>query len=361
MPLSVQEKKMQNNIIETIQKQFFKELGKGCVQRFEEINIPSQEKEEFSQYYRLLKNWHQQITTLSFLPDLPQELEEIFIHSPFAIILKTANEKIQTDTDLTTKDYQAALEVLALQNNQSWNIKFPYTSFYTEFRGYPVRMTLIHYSTSPEGVSKLFIRFLNKTTIPITHYSNDKSFYESIIQNKKNVLIAGATGSGKTTFINSLIGLIPKDEHVILIEDTQELIAPNSISTRLVQDEDGPNKTMNKYMSYAMRMSPDRIILGEMRSNEVETALLAINTGHNGFLSSIHANSAKDALMRMALLFKMYSPQDLGFDVILKLITNNIDYVVYIEDKKISDVVEVYGSEGSNIFFDSLCDKVQIA
>ena len=107
-------------------------------------------------------------------------------------------------------------------------------------------------------------------------------------------------------------------------------------------------------MKYSMRMSPDRIILGEIRSAETESFLLAMNTGHNGLISTIHANSAKDAIERFALLFKIYSSKDLSYELVLKLICNNIDYVIFLKNKSVKEVISVYGSEDNQIFYENL-------
>ena len=107
-------------------------------------------------------------------------------------------------------------------------------------------------------------------------------------------------------------------------------------------------------MTNSLRMSPDRIVVGEMRSDEVEPFLLAMNTGHKGLLSTIHANNAVDTLHRIALMFKVYSAKDLAFDLVLKLAATNIDAVVYLKNKKVVEIIQVFGSEQSNIFFDTL-------
>ena len=110
--------------------------------------------------------------------------------------------------------------------------------------------------------------------------------------------------------------------------------------------------SLDKLLTYSLRMSPDRIILGEIRSEEILTFILGMNTGHKGIISSIHANNAKDALNRLAMLYSTYANSNINYAMVLKLICSNIDYVVYIENKKIVEIIEVFGSEGMNVFFD---------
>lgn len=343
---------LQNPIEEA--KSYFKEhLSKGRILPFSGIKFEVTD-EDFIPYHRLLERWYKTITEFNFLPKNLSALEEVFIHGPLEIILKSSDRQIKVDVDILKEDLDLAFEILVIQNDISWNISEPFASFYTLLHGVKVRVSLIHASASTDNTSKMFIRILNSKVIPIENYCSNPSFYKEIIQNKKNVLVSGSTGSGKTTFINTLLSNISKDEHSVIIEDTRELISPNRYVTKLLTDSKNPNKSMNQYLSYALRMSPERIILGEVRSKEVESCLLAMNTGHNGFLTTIHANSASDALQRMALLFKIYSNKELSYELILKLITSNIDYVVHMEEKKICEVIEVFGSNKENLLYESV-------
>ena len=342
---------MENNPIDLAKNYFYDHLSKGRILKIDEINLDSTE-DEFKLYHNLLSKWYFQILDLSFLPELMDDLEEIFIHSPTQIHFKSSTTQETFDCDLTELDLEGAFDILALNHHQDWNYKNPYCSFYGEFRNFPVRYTLIHRSTSPNKKSKLFIRLLQKNIINLNEYKEHSQFLKNAMTKKKNILIAGATGSGKTTFLNSLINELDQNEHLIIIEDTQELNSPSETTTRFITDDKFENKSMNHYMKYALRMSPERIILGEIRSEEIEPALLSMNTGHNGFLATIHANSAVDALKRMALLFKIYSKKDLSYELVLNLVCSNIDYVIFLENKKIVDCIEVYGSQLDQILFD---------
>ncbi|MBT4792755.1 MAG: Flp pilus assembly complex ATPase component TadA, partial [Halobacteriovoraceae bacterium] len=322
------------NPIEEAKSLFKKNLQKGKILSLKELDLKIEEDDELNLSRNLLKKWYLTINSMSFLPPL-LNIEEIFIHSPSHIVIKNAVNESPLDTDLTKDDLLMICEILAQKNNLHWNYTTPFASFYSEIQGVKVRVSMIHYSATPNSQSKIFIRILNNTIIPLESYNTNNKLFKKIIQEKKNILIAGATASGKTTFTNTLINQISPDEHIIIIEDTQELMSNGSTSTRLLCDPNNQNKSMNHYLSYSLRMSPERIILGEIRGKEAESSLLAMNTGHNGFISTIHANSAHESLHRLALLFKIYSSKDLPFEVVLKLITSNIDYVVFLENKKI--------------------------
>lgn len=125
------------------------------------------------------------------------------------------------------------------------------------------------------------------------------------IARRKTVLVSGGTSTGKTTFLNAMLGEIPKDERVILVEDTPELRLPgeNGVGLVAVKGELGEAKvTANELLQSALRLRPDRIVLGELRGAESVSFLRAINTGHPGSFSTIHANSLSGALEQLALM-----------------------------------------------------------
>lgn len=335
-------------------KHFTTSLAKGKFIPLDKIKYTIEEEEDLSIYGPLLKNWFEVINNLSFLPKDFSNIEEVFIHSPTNIIIKTSESEYCLDTDITKEDINTICDIFVQKNNLSLNYKEPFVSFHSRLNNHDVRISIVHYSCGPTKQSKVFIRVLRENIIPIADYKLPVNFFQSLINDKKNVLIAGATGSGKTTFTNSLLGLIPDQEHIVIIEDTKELISPNKYTTRLLTDSKNPNKSMNNFLSYSLRMSPERIILGEIRSKEAESSLLSMNTGHNGFISTIHANSAQEAVHRLSLLFKIYSSKDLSFELVLKLITSNINYVVFLKDKQVTEIIELFGSNEGNIFFEKV-------
>ena len=131
------------------------------------------------------------------------------------------------------------------------------------------------------------------------------AYLRAAIGQRKTILISGGTSTGKTTFLNAMLGEIPRHERVILVEDTPELRLPgaNGVGLVAVKGELGEAKvTANELLQAALRLRPDRIVLGELRGAESVSFLRAINTGHPGSFSTIHANSLRGALEQLALM-----------------------------------------------------------
>ena len=131
------------------------------------------------------------------------------------------------------------------------------------------------------------------------------AYLREAIRQRRTILISGGTSTGKTTFLNAMLGEIPKDQRVVLVEDTPELRMPgeNGVGLVAVKGELGEAKvTANELLQAALRLRPDRIVLGELRGAESVSFLRAINTGHPGSFSTIHANSLRGALEQLSLM-----------------------------------------------------------
>jgi type IV secretion system protein VirB11 len=131
------------------------------------------------------------------------------------------------------------------------------------------------------------------------------AFLRAAIAARKTILISGGTSTGKTTFLNSMLGEIPGEERVVVVEDTPELRLPgaNGVGLVAVKGELGEARiTPNDLLQAALRLRPDRIVLGELRGAESVSFLRAINTGHPGSFSTIHANNLRGALEQLALM-----------------------------------------------------------
>ncbi len=135
----------------------------------------------------------------------------------------------------------------------------------------------------------------------------------SLIESRKNVLFLGPTGCGKTTVLGACLKELPKNERVVILEDTDELPRPNSASTKLLTRANAcaslPEITLSDLVRQSLRMRPFRIVMGEVRGGEAKDLLLALATGHSGSLGTLHASEARQALLRLEMLVQLGAPQ----------------------------------------------------
>lgn len=182
-------------------------------------------------------------------------------------------------------------------------------------------------------------------------------FLEACVDAKLNIIVCGGTGSGKTTLLNVLSNFIKDDERIITIEDAVELSLKQShvisLETRNVNYERDGEVTIRDLVRNSLRMRPDRIIVGEVRGEEAFDMLQAMNTGHDGSLTTLHANSPMDAINRLETMILM-SGIEIPLKAVRGYIENAIDIVVNIErlsdgKRKVVNISEVYGLDGDNI------------
>jgi type IV secretion system protein VirB11 len=153
---------------------------------------------------------------------------------------------------------------------------------------------------------------------------------QEAVKQKRNILISGGTSSGKTTFVNALLREIPPDERLILIEDTPELQVEhqNAVGLIAARGELGEAElTAEDLLIASLRMRPDRIILGEIRGREAVTFLRAVNTGHPGSISTIHADSPERAVDQLALLV-METGTRMGWEDVVRYVRSSLDIIV---------------------------------
>lgn len=298
----------------------------------------------------------EEILNLSFLQDY-NDFEELSILSNQKMRLKRRNQFEQVKSPLSEKELQLAFEVLCLRNQVEWNYQNPYTSFYCQINNKQFRATLLH--SSIDNISRYYLRAIPEKTFKLESFTLNSKMIIKSIHERKNILIVGATGSGKTSFISSLLNNISNEEHIVIVEDTKEIIAKNLFVTRMLARNNNQHSLKN-YMQYCLRISPDRIILGEIRSIEIIPYLLALNTGHKGCLATIHANSAKDALLRLATLYCIYSEGNIRFEQVMAMVCQNIDEVVFLQNKKVIEHIKVYGSQEGSPIFENVIDEKEL-
>lgn len=178
-------------------------------------------------------------------------------------------------------------------------------------------------------------------------------FLREKVQSRRNILISGGTGTGKTTLLNILADCIPDEERILLIEDTAELHIRKSNLVRLETRREQPGLpavTVRDLLKASLRHRPDRIIVGEIRGGEAFDLLQALNTGHSGSLCTLHANSARQAIPRFADCV-LQSGIDLPHRAIIANIANSVDLLVHLDRTRgcrtISELLEVRGFDSA--------------
>ena len=180
---------------------------------------------------------------------------------------------------------------------------------------------------------------------------------EACVKSRLNILISGGTGAGKTTMLNSLSGFIPHNERLVTIEDSAELLLQQPhvvrLETRPPNIEGRGEIAQRSLLRNALRMRPDRIIVGEVRGEEAIDMLQAMNTGHDGGLTTIHANSARDALARLETMIAMANLR-ISDKAMRQQICSAINLIIQVSrmsdgTRKVMSVSEVVGMEGEII------------
>jgi len=215
----------------------------------------------------------------------------------------------------------------------------------------------------------LSIRKFSKDPLQLHHLIDKRSLtpeigelLKAVVQARLNVLISGGTGTGKTTMLNILSGFIPNDERIVTIEDAAELQLRQEhvvrLETRPANIEGKGEIAQRELVKNALRMRPDRIIVGEVRGAESLDMLQAMNTGHDGSLTTVHANSCRDALTRIETLVSMA-----GFNLAAKAmrhyISSALDVIIQIArlsdgTRKLISIQEIAGMEGDLITLQEL-------
>ena len=207
-------------------------------------------------------------------------------------------------------------------------------------------VTIRKFSKTPMTIEKL-IQYGS-----ITREIADK--LEILVKSKYNIFIAGGTGSGKTTFLNALSNYIPKDERVITIEDSAELQITGvenlvSLETRNANASGAGAITIRDLIKSSLRMRPERIVVGEVRGGEALDMLQAMNTGHDGSLSTGHANSTEDMLSRLETMV-LQGAAGLPLEAIRQQIASAVDIIIHLsrlrdKSRKTMEITEVVGYE----------------
>ena len=183
---------------------------------------------------------------------------------------------------------------------------------------------------------------------------------ETAVATGAGIVVSGGTGSGKTTMLNVLSGWVPSDERIVTIEDPAELSLrqPHVVALEARDDESGLTITRAQLLKNSLRMRPDRIIIGEVRGAEAFDMLQAMNTGHDGSMTTVHANSPRDALRRVEQMVMM-AGYDWPLRAIREQVSSALDLIIQVArmrdgSRRIVDITEVHGMEGDTMTMQQL-------
>jgi pilus assembly protein CpaF len=210
-------------------------------------------------------------------------------------------------------------------------------------------LSIRRFRTDKLGASDLVVR--DSLTQPML------DFLAAAVKARLNVVVSGGTGAGKTTFLNTLSSFIPDNERIVSIEDAAELVLRQRHVVRLETrppNIEGKGAVLQRHLVInALRMRPDRIIVGEVRGEEALDMLQAMNTGHDGSLTTVHANSARDALYRLDTMVAMAN-LNIPERAVRQQISSAVDVLVHVSrmsdgTRKVTDIAEITGMEGETI------------
>ncbi|EJF85250.1 P-type DNA transfer ATPase VirB11 [Candidatus Bartonella washoeensis] len=204
-------------------------------------------------------------------------------------------------------------------------------------------------------LSKQDFTRLEPFEIELLQFKRDRKileFLEKCVLHKRNIIIAGKTGSGKTTFARSLIEKVPVEERIITIEDVHELFLPNHPNhVHMLYGDNVGRVSADECLDACMRQSPDRIFLAELRGNEAWEYLNSLNTGHPGSITTTHANNALQTFERCATLIKRSEVgRQLDLEMIKMVLYTTVDVVFFVKNRKLSEV-----------FYDPIFSKSKMA
>lgn len=196
-------------------------------------------------------------------------------------------------------------------------------------------------------------------------WAEDAEYFEQLrtaVARGESILVSGSTGSGKTTLVGDLLSHVPETQRILALEDTPELLPCHphfvSLQSRTSNSDGFGEVTLRTLLRQALRMRPDRIILGECRGGEVLDLLQVLNTGHHGSMATIHANSPRDAIKRLELLSLLACPEGLPINVLREWIASGLQWIVQVEKardgrRRISGLARICGMECGNILLKS--------
>lgn len=303
------------------------------------------------------------VRKLDVLQELIEDetVTEIMVNGPDAIFVERGGRLGKWDKSFTSREkLEDVIQQIAGRCNRVINESMPIVDARLENGA---RVNAVISPVAPNGPILTIRRF------PDTPITMDRlialgsltcecaRFLKALVRARYSIVIGGGTGSGKTTFLGALSDYIPEDERIITIEDNAELKIQGvenlvRLEAKMANMEGAVSVSIRDLIKTALRMRPDRIVVGEVRGGEAVDMLQALNTGHEGSLSTAHANSARDMLSRLETMTLM--GVDLPLEAIRRQIASGVDILIHLgrmrdKTRKVLEITEVCGYEKNEI------------
>jgi len=365
---------LRTEIVVNLEKRFGlsdQELKRKVEQHIEQAfqKLPPPSVPGFDSQFETKKYLMDEILGLGPLEELMRdsEVDEIMVNGPQKIFVEKRGQLFLTDKTFNNADHvRAVIDRILMPVGRTVNERTPYVDarLLDGSRVHAIipplsltgpMLTIRRFAREPFTMDDLIYRF--KTLTP-----QAGEFIKLCVKMKKNIVISGGASSGKTTLLNVLSSFISQQELVICIEDSAELKLVQENLGRLEARQQGTEAktqvTIRDLVRNALRMRPDRIIVGECRGEEALDMLQAMNTGHDGSLTTLHANSARDALARLETMVLM-AGVDIPLRAIREQIASSVNIVIQVNrladgSRKVVDIAEITGIEDVNIKLQSI-------
>lgn len=288
-------------------------------------------------------------------------VNEIMVNGLEPIIIERAGSMVITEERFETEDdLLHVIQLIVSKVNRSVNMASPIVDARLEDGS---RVNVVLPPISLIGPVLTIRKFQNELIdmLKLVEYETltyeAALFLERLVKAKYNIFISGSTSSGKTTFLNALSEFIQDDERIITIEDSAELSLKNKVNLVSLETRQASQKhsvTIGDLIITSLRMRPDRIVIGEVRGQEALEMLNAMNTGHDGSLSTGHSNSTKDMLSRLEVM--VLKGMIMPIEVIRRMICSSIEIMIHLEkqaggQRKVSEIVELGENGQMNTLF----------
>jgi pilus assembly protein CpaF len=294
-----------------------------------------------------------------------QEITEVIVNGPFQILIEKKGQlTLIEDHFASVNTYERCVQRLAQEAKAFFDLERPMAD--GKFRDFRLHIlssevtrayTVLSFRRHPKN-PWTFAKFQEQS------WANESQFslLTNIISSRENFLVVGVTGSGKTSVLNACLQSLEPAERTLVIEDTIELCIPNAASTRLVTRKTGqgllPGIDQMELVRQALRMRPDRLVMGEIRGAEAKDLLMALSTGHAGSFATLHAQSPQQALLRLEMLIQLGAPF-WSLEAIRSLIFLSIQKIIVVDRdssgrRKLEGIYKLASRESSGILIEKL-------